>query len=216
MTNFNDDPQRMAAEAEALMALIDAELHSADPSHPNHISMPSDEELLAMATSAFRRASAMIEADAATDARISDGLLAQVLATWTAELGLVSSTRAATSVEEGRVWKVRVTDPDIITSALGTDTADPLTLTVTEVPTTGGTTVTVTMPLEDALADNVRIVAVIAYGDRARARIPLHQVDLGEAAAQIGLAELSGTAVLAASDTDPYPVLTLSVLATPA
>lgn len=169
-----------------------------------------------MATSAFRRASAMIEADAATDARISDGLLAQVLATWTAELGLVSSTRAATSVEEGRVWKVRVTDPDIITSALGTDTADPLTLTVTEVPTTGGTTVTVTMPLEDALADNVRIVAVIAYGDRARARIPLHQVDLGEAAAQIGLAELSGTAVLAASDTDPYPVLTLSVLATPA
>lgn len=42
------------------------------------------------------------------------------------------------------------------------------------------------------------------------------QVDRGEAAAQMGLAELSGKAILPASIEATHPVLTLSVLAGPA
>ncbi|MFH9405488.1 hypothetical protein ACH4JS_37925, partial [Streptomyces sp. NPDC017638] len=128
MTNFDNDPGRLAAEAEALLALIDAELHADDP---DHTLMPSDEELLAMTERAFTRASAIVEAqEAIGDARIDDDTLADVLATWTAELGLVSSTRAAATADEGRLWKVRVTDPDLVTAILGVDAVGPLSLTV--------------------------------------------------------------------------------------
>ncbi|AZI65657.1 hypothetical protein ACH49M_31595 [Rhodococcus qingshengii] len=214
MTNFDNDPGRLAAEAEALLALIDAELHADDP---DHTLMPSDEELLAMTERAFTRASAIVEAqEAIGDARIDDDTLADVLATWTAELGLVSSTRAAATADEGRLWKVRVTDPDLVTAILGVDAVGPLSLTVSDTPVADGTAVSVTLPLRSTPDPGITLLAVIDYGDGARIRIPLYQVDRGEAAAQMGLAELSGKAILPASIEATHPVLTLSVLAGPA
>ncbi|MFF8954136.1 hypothetical protein ACF09I_35885, partial [Streptomyces sp. NPDC014940] len=73
-----------------------------------------------------------------------------------------------------------------------------------------------TLPLRSTPDPGITLLAVIDYGDGARIRIPLYQVDRGEAAAQMGLAELSGKAILPASIEATHPVLTLSVLAGPA
>ncbi|WP_137876263.1 hypothetical protein [Rhodococcus sp. Q] len=212
MTNFDNDPQRIAAEAEALMALLDAELHADDPTHPDHVPMPSDEELLATAERAFDRASVIVEAETAATAgaadQVSDELIAEVLATWTAELGLVSSTSRAAAVGEGQLWKVRVIDSDLIATILGPDGDEPLYLTVSDVPAQDETAVTVTLSLPDDLAPGIALVAVIDYRNGVLARIPLHPSDTDST-------ELFGQTVVASATGAEHPLLTLDVLAKP-
>lgn len=212
MTKYDNDPQRIEVEVEALMALLDAELYADDPTHPDHDRMPSDEDLLAMTERALHRASVIVEAEIAATAgtvdHVSDEMLAEILATWTAELELVSSTSRSAAVGEGRLWKVRVADHDLIAAILGPGGDDPLFLTVADVPSQGGTAVTVTLSLPEALLTSITLVAVVDYRNGVFARIPLYPSGTDGS-------ELSGQIVVATGVGTEHPLLTLDVLAGP-
>lgn len=205
MTNFDNDARRLAAEAEALMALIDADLHADDPTHPDHVPMPSDAEITAMAARAFARAQTIVEAEtAATSSQVTDEMLAEVLMTWTAELELVSSTSRGEPAGEGRLWKVGVTDPDLIAAVLGPDIDDIPRMTVSDVPTSDGTAVTVTLALPDSPTPGITLVAVVDYRNGVLAQIPLQQTGPDDTT-------LSGHTVLASDIGTAHPVIRLDV-----
>ena len=212
MTKYDNDPQRIDAEAEALMALLGAELSVDDPTQPDHDRMPSDEDLLAMTERAFHRASVIVEAETTATAgaanQASDEMLAEILATWTTELGLVSSTSRSAAVGEGRLWKVRVADPDLIATILGPDGDDPLFLTVADGPSRDGTAVTVTLSLPDELLASITLVAVVDYRNGVFVRIPLSPSGTDGS-------ELSGQTVVDTVAGTEHPLLTLDVLAGP-
>ncbi|MCZ4618523.1 hypothetical protein [Rhodococcus qingshengii] len=222
MTNENDynDDWRLAAEAEALLALLDAELHADDPSHPDHIAMPSEDEIAEMGKRAFDRAQITATDERRAEAQlVDDDALARVLATWSSELTLVSTTRSERHAVidetrvEGRAWKVKIVDTELISRVFGAGAVGPLSVTVTDSPVAEGVAVTVTLPLSSRPVSDVELVAVVDYGIGGRTRVPLHEVDLGDAAAQAGVVELSGTSILPAQISEAHPILTLSVLA---
>ena len=159
-----------------------------------------------MAARAFARARTIVEAEiAATSGQVTDEVLAAVLATWTAELDLVSSTRGE-SGGEGRLWKVRVTDPDLIAAIVGPDIDEILRLTVSDVPASGGTAVTVTLVLPDSPAPDITLVAVVDYRNGVVAEIPLQQTGSDDT-------DLSGHIVLAGDIGSTHPVIRLDVRA---
>lgn len=143
----------------------------------------------------------LIEAFLSTD-------VAEVLATWTAELELVSSTTRGEPAGEGRLWKVGVTDPDLVAAVLGPGIDDIPRMTVSDVPAPGGTAVTVTLALPDSPAPGISLVAVVDYRNGVVAEIPLQQTGSDDTS-------LSGSLVLASDIGSAHPVIRLNVQARP-
>jgi hypothetical protein len=216
MTHFDGDAGRTAAEADALLALIDAELPVDDATHKATY-RPSDEELLAIARRAFNEANTIVEAeDLARSAQVVGEDLNDILASWSAELGLSSVTRRATHpAEKRRAWKVRITDRVFLAGLLGVDRDAALSVAVSEAPVEDGISVSVEMPLNRAPSAGVEIVALLEYGDGVQARVPLHRRNLGDAATRSGAAELTGSAFLSGTAPFTHPRLTVYTVRRP-
>lgn len=217
MTNLNEDPRRITAEIDAVKALLDAELYAEDPTHPDHIPMPSDSDIESLAMQAFERARDILKGEEVTVDELNDPIddytLAAVLATWTAELELVSSTSRAATPGNGRLWKVRVNDPEVIAAVLGVNDGDPLWLTVYDVATEKGMAVTVTLTLASEVAPRIALSAVVDYGNGVVARIPLSD----DEASEQDVDTMSGSATVPTDSSEPEsPILTLDVQARPA
>lgn len=157
------------------------------------------------------------EAESMVDeGQISDEDVLEVLASWTVELGAASTrTVRAAPDTNGRLWEVRVVDPDLIAAVTGARGIEPLFMTVSDAPVAEGIAVRVSLPLPDTPVPGVVVAALIEYGTQDPVRIPLDRVDLGAAAAEAGLVELAGQAVVPPNATAALPVITLSVLGTP-
>lgn len=205
------------AEAEALLALLDAELYVDSPPHPDYIARPSSKRSEELGKRAFDQAQAVITAErTATVGVRSDDNRGAAVTTWSSELSLISYAHAELpAVTDGlhpahRVWEITILDTDFVNAALGSGADGPLSVKVTDRPLPEGSAVTVSVPISTRPRTSIDIVAVIDDGIGTKAPIPL-SANSGDPAAQADTIELSGSSVLPAHVSGAHPTLSLSL-----